>query len=111
MNSFGYSGKILRVNLANGEIRIEKPDDTYYQRYLGGRGIIMHTLLTEIPALADPMGAENKLIFATGRWGEGPFSRSIFLAPSNVRLVRRMWLFFSIPTRSSKTKGPFRVFE
>jgi aldehyde:ferredoxin oxidoreductase len=66
MSRFGYSGKLLRVNLTNGDITIEKPEETYYQRYLGGRGIIMHTLLTEIPAKADPLGAENKLIFAMG---------------------------------------------
>ena len=66
MSNFGYSGKLLRVNLANGDITIEKPDGTYYQRYLGGRGIIMHTLLTVIPAKADPLGADNKLIFALG---------------------------------------------
>ncbi len=66
MNHRGYSGKLLRVNLGNGDIRIEKPDEDYYKRYLGGRGIIMHTLLTETPAKADPLGAENKLIFALG---------------------------------------------
>jgi len=66
MGEYGYSGKLLRVNLANGDIRIENPEETYYKRYLGGRGIIMHTLLTETPAKADPLGPENKLIFALG---------------------------------------------
>jgi aldehyde:ferredoxin oxidoreductase len=66
MDHFGYSGKILRVNLESGDIGIEQPDAGYYQRYLGGRGIIMHTLLTEVPAKADPLGAENKLVFAMG---------------------------------------------
>ncbi len=66
MNHYGNSGKLLRVNLGNGDIRIETPDEAYYKRYLGGRGIIMHTLLTETSAKADPLGAENKLIFALG---------------------------------------------
>jgi aldehyde:ferredoxin oxidoreductase len=66
MGHFGYSGKLLRVNLTNGDVTIETPDDAYYQRYLGGRGIIMHTLLTETPAKTDPLGTENKLIFAAG---------------------------------------------
>jgi aldehyde:ferredoxin oxidoreductase len=66
MDHYGYSGKLLRVNLESGDIGIEQPDVSYYQRYLGGRGIIMHTLLTEVPAKADPLGAENKLIFALG---------------------------------------------
>ena len=66
MNHFGYCGKLLRVNLTDGNIAIERPDETYYQRYLGGRGIIMHTLLTETPAEADPLGPDNRLIFAAG---------------------------------------------
>ena len=64
MDQFGYTGKILRVNLENRRCSIEKSEDGYYQHYLGGRGIIVHTLLTEIPAGADPLGAENKIIFA-----------------------------------------------
>jgi aldehyde:ferredoxin oxidoreductase len=66
MDHYGYSGKLLRVNLESGDIRVEQPDESYYERYLGGRGIIMHTLLTEVPAKADPLGAENKLVFAMG---------------------------------------------
>jgi aldehyde:ferredoxin oxidoreductase len=66
MSHYGYSGKLLRVNLTTGDITIENPEEAYYQRYLGGRGIIMHTLLTETPAKTDPLGSENKLIFAAG---------------------------------------------
>jgi aldehyde:ferredoxin oxidoreductase len=66
MSRFGYSGKLLRINLDNRDVNVESPDEDYYKRYLGGRGIIMHTLLKEIPAKTDPLGAENKLIFAAG---------------------------------------------
>jgi aldehyde:ferredoxin oxidoreductase len=66
MEHLGYSGKLLRVNLASGKTGIDQPDPLYYKRYLGGRGIIMHTLLTEIPAKADPLGPDNKLVFALG---------------------------------------------
>jgi aldehyde:ferredoxin oxidoreductase len=66
MGHYGYSGKLLRVNLESGDVGVEQPDAAYYQRYLGGRGIIMHTLLTEVPAKTDPLGAENKLVFALG---------------------------------------------
>ena len=66
MDHCGYSGKLLRVNLESGDVGVEQPDGAYYERYLGGRGIIMHTLLTEVPAKADPLGAENKLVFAMG---------------------------------------------
>ncbi len=64
--NFGYMGKLLRVNLESEKITVEEPDESYYKHYLGGRGIIIQTLLTEVPRHADPLGAENKLIFATG---------------------------------------------
>ena len=66
MEHFGYSGKLLRVNLENGGISIDQPEPSYYKKYLGGRGIIMHTLLKEIPANTDPLGPGNKLVFALG---------------------------------------------
>lgn len=63
---FGYMGTMLRVNLSNLTVAREMPPESYYRRYLGGRGIIMHTLLSEVPAHADPLGPENRLIFAAG---------------------------------------------
>ena len=66
MTHFGYSGKLLRVNLKSNEIAIDRPGPSFYKQYLGGRGIIMRTLLTEIPAHADPLGPDNKLVFALG---------------------------------------------
>ena len=62
----GYNGRILRVNLSEGHISIDQPPEDYYQHYLGGRGFIVTTLLKETPAKADPLGPENKLIFALG---------------------------------------------
>jgi len=63
---FGYTGKLLRVNLESGKITSEERDESYYKHYLGGRGIIMHTLLNEVPPHVDSLGPENKLIFAMG---------------------------------------------
>lgn len=62
----GYNGKFLRVNLTDGRIWVEEPPEIYYRRYLGGRGFIVEKLLSEVPAKADPLGPENKLIFALG---------------------------------------------
>ena len=66
MDQFGFTGRILRVNLENRQCSIENPDTAYYQHYLGGRGIIAHALLTELPVNADPLGSKNKIIFACG---------------------------------------------
>lgn len=58
--------KILRVNLTEGSIRVDPMGDVYLRRYMGGWNIIADTLLREVPAKADALGPENKLIFAPG---------------------------------------------
>jgi len=63
---YGFNGKILRVNLSTRSHSIEQLPMEYYRLYGGGRGIIIHTMLTEIPPGADPLGPDNRLIFALG---------------------------------------------
>ncbi|MFX1303271.1 MAG: aldehyde ferredoxin oxidoreductase family protein [Promethearchaeota archaeon] len=59
-------GKILRVNLANGKISEEFPDEQTLKLYLGGAGLATKYLIDEVPKGIDPLGPENKLIFMTG---------------------------------------------
>jgi len=67
---------MLRVNLSSGEISTEDPGPGFYRHYLGGRGFIVHSLLREVPAGADPVGPENKLIFALGPVTGAPLAGS-----------------------------------
>ena len=62
----GYTGKILRVDLTNGEISIDRHNDVFYRTFVGGAGIIAYYLLKEVPATVDPLGPENHLIIANG---------------------------------------------
>ena len=62
----GYHGRILRVDLSAGEISVENPDEVFYRRYLGGAGFVAYYLLKEVPPGTDPLGPENRLIFALG---------------------------------------------
>lgn len=55
---------VLRANLQTGQIRYEETPEAW--RRLGGRGLVARFLLDEVPARCDPMGAENKLIWAPG---------------------------------------------
>ena len=64
--SKGYTGKILRINLSKGSIMEEEYSDTFYRRYVGGWGIIGYHLLKELKPMINPLGPENKLIFAAG---------------------------------------------
>ena len=59
-------GKILRVDLTNGKISEEFPDEETLKLYLGGSGIATKYMIDEIPKGIDPLGPENKLIFMTG---------------------------------------------
>jgi aldehyde:ferredoxin oxidoreductase len=59
-----FHNKILRVNLTTGAITVQEPGAAYLLRNVGGWGIITETLLQEVPAKADPLGPENRLIFA-----------------------------------------------
>lgn len=63
---FGYMGKILRVNLSSGTIATEEIDPQFAQNFLGGAGFATKILYDEVPAKADPLGEENRLIFMTG---------------------------------------------
>jgi aldehyde:ferredoxin oxidoreductase len=72
----GFIGKILRINLSKEKTSIETLEETFYRRYFGGRGLISYILLKELAPKIDPLGPENKLIFACGPVTGAPFSGS-----------------------------------
>jgi aldehyde:ferredoxin oxidoreductase len=57
---------VLRVDLDQGEIRQEEIRSSLVKEYLGGRGLASKILYDELAPDIDPLGPENKLIFATG---------------------------------------------
>ena len=62
----GYLDNILRVDLSTGRITAEHPGLVYWRRNMGGWNVILDVLIKEVPAGADPLGPENKLVFACG---------------------------------------------
>ena len=62
----GYTGNILRVNLSDRSIKVEEPGDDFHRTYLGGRALAGYFHAKEIAPGIDPLGPENKLLFATG---------------------------------------------
>jgi aldehyde:ferredoxin oxidoreductase len=74
--SHGYHRRILRVCLTEGQVCVEEPDEVFYRRYLGGTGLIAHHLLREVPPGTDPLGAQNRLIFACGPLTGAPLAGS-----------------------------------
>jgi len=63
---FGWFGKALRVNLNTGDIKEEEIEKKLLTAWLGGRGLGTHMVYCEVPADGNPLGVENKLVFATG---------------------------------------------
>jgi aldehyde:ferredoxin oxidoreductase len=61
-----FHNKILRVSLTHGTIRVDEPGVPTLRRYMGGWNLIADVLLKEVPQGADPLGPQNKLIFAPG---------------------------------------------
>jgi len=64
-SSFSIGGKILRVNLSNGEIRTE-PSGPYLKEWLGGSGMAVKILYDELGSWVTPYSPANKLIFSVG---------------------------------------------
>jgi len=62
----GINGRILRVDLSRGATSVETLPEAFYRKYFGGEGLVGYFLLNEVPPGVEPLGAENKLVFATG---------------------------------------------
>ncbi len=62
----GWMGKILRVNLSNGEINEETLDSQVARDFVGGRGLAIYYMLKEVDPNCDALGNENKLVMTTG---------------------------------------------
>lgn len=63
---YGYAGKILRVNLTNRTQSIDKLSDDDAKKFIGGKGIAIKILFNELQPKIDPLGPENKLVYAVG---------------------------------------------
>ncbi|RLI32593.1 aldehyde:ferredoxin oxidoreductase, partial [Candidatus Bathyarchaeota archaeon] len=63
---YGYAGKILRVDLTKRRVHVAKLDRVLAAQFLGGRGFNSKRLYDEVGPHTDPLGPENRLIFATG---------------------------------------------
>jgi len=71
-------GKLLFVDLTNGEIKEEAPEESLYRDFMGGYGLGARILYSRQRGGVDPLGPENILGFTTG-----PLTgmRSMVMAP------------------------------
>jgi aldehyde:ferredoxin oxidoreductase len=62
----GYGGSILRIDLAKGTFEKTPTPEALIRDFIGGRGFGAYFLYKEVPAKADPLGPENKVIISCG---------------------------------------------
>ncbi len=63
---YGYAGRVLHVDLDEGSLEVETPDEAFYRKYLGGSAMGMHYVLNKMPAGAAPFSPENVLVLSVG---------------------------------------------
>jgi len=61
-----WTKKILRVDLTKGTCTDEPLNMDWADKYLGQRGLASKYLVEEIDPKCDPLGPDNKIIYATG---------------------------------------------
>ena len=62
----GYFGKLLRVNLTTGEVKVDPIDPKTCRDFIGGRGLGTKLFYEEVGPHVDALGEDNKLFFMTG---------------------------------------------
>jgi len=63
---FGWTGTILRIDLTKGTVNREATELKLAHEYVGARGLGVRIISDEVDPKADPLGPDNKLIFAPG---------------------------------------------
>ena len=58
---YGYTGKILHVDLGKAKNTIEEPSVEFYKTYIGGSAMGTYYVFKNTPAGADPLGPKNTL--------------------------------------------------
>jgi aldehyde:ferredoxin oxidoreductase len=80
----GYIGKILRINLTDQKANEEELPLDVAKAYIGGAGFGIKYLYDEVPPGANPLGPDNKLIFASG-----PFSGTTIPCASRMAVTAK----------------------
>ena len=63
---YGYMGKLVRIDLRKSKVSIEHMKPEMLREFGGGVGVAAKLLYDGLRPHIDPLGIENKIIFATG---------------------------------------------
>ena len=70
----GYVGAILHVDLSNGALKVEHPEEAFYRTYMGGSALGAYYVLRNTPPGVDAFAPQNTLVFAVGPLTGAPIS-------------------------------------
>lgn len=71
---YGYAGKVLHVDLADGSLTVEEPPEEFYRKYLGGSALGLYYLLRHTPVGTDPYDPGNTLTLSVSGMTGAPIS-------------------------------------
>lgn len=71
---FGYTGKVLKVDLTTGSMTYESPPPDVYRRYAGGSCLAMTYMLRDVPPGLDAFDPRNVLVLAASVVTGAPLS-------------------------------------
>jgi len=63
---FGYTGKILYINLTKKKTEAKSITEEFAKKYVGGVGFVTRLLYDNAKPEVDPLGPDNVLVFAAG---------------------------------------------
>lgn len=66
MGWFGYTGKILNVDLSENKLEILEANPEVYDKYMGGAGYAVHVIHQELKKIKSPEDESNIMVFAVG---------------------------------------------
>ena len=61
---YGFAGQVLHVDLTEGQLTIERPDEAFYRQYVGGSLMGLYYLWRNTPPGIDAFDPRNTLTFA-----------------------------------------------
>mgnify|MGYP005843616913 CR=1 FL=1 len=70
---YGYSGKILHIDVSTQTTHVERIDAEFLKKYVGGAGLATRLVYDNTPAGCDPLGPDNALCFSCS-----PFAGTTF---------------------------------
>jgi aldehyde:ferredoxin oxidoreductase len=69
---YGYTGRILHVDLTEQKFRVESFDEVFAKKFLGGNGFAAKILYDGLRKGVDPFSPENLVVFAVGPVTDSP---------------------------------------